>query len=145
MPEVNQTPEEANWRQRLAAFADALISGGAGLPSASAANVHQSLIDRTLDCRPDLKEMIMGVIGGAADPADELKRLRTTEPDLFENFASAIAGTYFMNPEVRRLLGYPGAAPLRKEPKAGEAEHYLRDGILDPVIQRGPIYRRPPT
>jgi hypothetical protein len=144
MPETAQNPADS-WRQRLAAFADALIPGGAGLPSASAADVHQSWIDRTFDCRPDLTAMVMKVIGGTADPADELKRLRQAEPDLFENFAFAIAGAYFMNPEVRQLVGYPGPAPLRKRPKPGEAEDYLRGGLLDPVIKRGPIYRIVPT
>lgn len=144
MPETHTTTD-GGWRQRLAAFADLLIAGGAGLPSASAADLHQSLIDRTFDCRPDLKDLIMGVIGGEADPAAELKRLRKDDPGLFENFASAIAGAYFMNPEVRAILGYPGPAPLRKEPKPGEADYFLRDGILDPVLKRGPIYRQPPA
>jgi hypothetical protein len=43
-----------------------------------------------------------------------------------------------MNPKVRKRLRYPGqkASP----PYPDEADYYLRDGLLDPVIERGPIY-----
>lgn len=132
------------WRQRLAAFADHLIPGGAGLPSASAAEVHTVMIDRALECRPDLSQLISGVIDGSSAPGEELERLRNTQPGVFDKFAFAIAAVYFLNPEVRRLVGYPGAAPQRKAAKPGEAEDYLRDGLLDPVVARGPIYRPTP-
>ena len=141
MAETVESAGESQWRQRLAAFADALIPGGAGLPSASAADVHEAGIDRTLDCRPDLRELITSVISVTGEPHEALKRLRAEQPDVFDSFAFTIAGIYFMNPEVRRLVGYPGDAPQRKRAKPGEAEEYLKDGILDPVIERGPIYR----
>ncbi len=135
----------ADWRRRFGAYADALIPGGAGLPSASAADVHGAGVDRMLACRPDLTEMIVKVVGARLEPRLELNRLQTSEPHVFEEFASAVANAYFLNPEVRMLFGYPGAAPQRKRAKPGETEEYLRDGLLDPVIERGPIYRRPPT
>ena len=136
---------EAQWRQRLAAFADALIPGGVGLPSASAAGVHEDGIDRTLACRPDLRDLVTGVIGVDAEPREALERLRAEQPSVFDRFAVTIAGIYFMNRDVRRLVGYPGEAPQRKRARPGEAEEYLKDGILDPVIERGPIYRPTPT
>ena len=136
---------EAQWRQRLAAFADALIPGGAGLPSASAAGVHEAGIDRTLACRPDLRDLVTGVIGIDAEPREALEWLRAEQPGVFDRFAVTIAGIYFMNRDVRRLVGYPGEAPQRKRARPGEAEEYLKDGILDPVIERGPIYRPTPT
>jgi len=102
------------------------------------------MIDRTLECRPDLSQLITSVIDGRAEPREELERLRKKQPDVFDKFAFAIAAVYFLNPEVRRLLGYPGAAPQRKAAKPGEAEDYLRGGLLDPVVARGPIYRPTP-
>ena len=145
MAETVESLAESQWRQRLAAFADALIPGGSGLPSASAADVHGAGIDRTLACRPDLRELVTGVIGVDAEPREALKRLRTEQPTVFDRFAVTIAGIYFMNPDVRRLVGYPGDAPQRNRAKPGEAEEYLKDGILDPVVERGPIYRPTPT
>jgi hypothetical protein len=133
-------------RSRLAAFADALIPGGAGLPSASAAKVHQKWIDRVLAARPDLGELVLQVIAGETEPRAELEQLRQLDPDRFERFTFAVSGAYFINPRVRKLLGYPGSAPKKKPAYPDEAEHYLEDGILDPVIARGPIYRpTPPT
>ena len=44
------------------------------------------------------------------------------------------------SPKVRRLIGYPGQRAVEVFPD--QAEHDLRDGILDPVIARGPIWRR---
>ncbi|MCW2739051.1 MAG: hypothetical protein JWN97_3695, partial [Nocardioides sp.] len=40
--------------------------------------------------------------------------------------------------------GMPGDAPKRNPAFPDESEHYLSDGILDPVLQRGPIYRPTP-
>lgn len=145
MAETVESLADSQWRQRLAAFADALIPGGAGMPSASAAGVHKAGIDRALACRPDLRELVTGVIGVDAEPCEALNRLQAEELGVFNRFAVTIAGIYFMNPNVRRLVGYPGDAPQRKRAKPGEAEEYLKDGILDPVIERGPIYRPTPT
>lgn len=145
MAETVETLAESQWRQRLAALADALIPGGAGMPSASAAGVHEAGIDRALACRPDLRELFTDVIGVDAKPREALDRLRAEEPGVFDRFAVTIAGIYFMNPDVRRLVGYPGDAPQRKRARPGEAEEYLKDGILDPVIERGPIYRPTPS
>jgi hypothetical protein len=131
-------------RGRLAEFANLLIAGGAGLPSASEADVQGKWIDRTLVARPDLVEVVHAVIGGAGEPAAELKRIRSEDPLLFDRFAHAIAGAYLMVPKVRKGLGLPGNAPKRKPAYPDEADHYLSDGILDVVIERGPIYRPTP-
>jgi hypothetical protein len=139
------TPElDDALRARLAEFADVLIAGGAGLPSASEAGVQGKWIDRTLAARPDLVEVIHAVIARAGDPSAELDRVRTEEPLLFDRFTHAIAGAYLMVPRVRKGLGLPGNAPKRKPAYPDEADHYLSDGVLDPVIERGPIYRPTP-
>lgn len=132
-------------RARLAEFADLLISGGAGMPTGSEAGVQGKWIDRTLAARPDLVESVESVLARPGDPKAELAVLRQEDPRLFERFAYAIAGSYLMNPRVRRLLGLPGNAPKPKPAYPDESDHYLEGGILDPVIQRGAIYRPTPT
>jgi hypothetical protein len=131
-------------RSRLAEFADKLIAGGAGLPAASGADVQGKWIDRALAARPDLVETVQSVLARSGDAGTELERLRTEEPAVFDRFTYVIAGAYLMNPRVRRLLGLPGGAPKPKPAYPDESDHYLRDGILDPVIERGPIYRPTP-
>jgi hypothetical protein len=131
-------------RSRFAEFADLLIAGGAGLPSASAADVQGKWIDRALAVRPDLAEMVRAVIGLPGEPRVELERLRKEDPQTFERFAFTVAGAYLMHPRVRRLLGYPGQAPKPKPAYPDESDLYLADGILNPVIERGPTYRPTP-
>jgi hypothetical protein len=131
-------------RATLAAFADALIPGGDGLPSASAADLHGKWIDRVLRVRPDLAEPVLAVLAKAGSPDVELERLAAEEPVTFELFTHAVAGGYLLNPRVCRLLGLPGNAPKRKPAYPDEADFYLQDGILDAVVARGPIYRPTP-
>ena len=131
-------------RDRLAVLADHLISGGDGLPSASGADVHGVWIDRVLAARPDLVEVVTTVTGRAGEPATDLDALRGQDSATFDVFSYAIAGAYLMNPRVRGLLGMAGDAPRRNPALPDESDYYLSDGILDPVLARGPIYRPTP-
>jgi hypothetical protein len=131
-------------RATLRLFADALIPGGAGLPSASQADVHGKWIDRVLSVRADLTSDVLSVLDRAGEPRVEVDHWRKESPDTFDAFSLAVCGAYFMNPRVRKLLGYPGNAPRRKPAYPDEADFYLDDGaLLEPVIERGPIFRVP--
>ena len=131
-------------RARLALFADALIAGGAGMPSASEAEVASLWIDRVFVARPDMEVTVRAVIALEGDPGGVLAGLRAGEPDVFASFAFAVAGAYLINPRIRRELGYPGPVPMKNPALPDEADAYLEDGILDVVIARGPIYRPTP-
>ena len=48
---------------------------------------------------------------------------------------------YFLNPAMREAIGYPGLEARPIDPDA--APDYLADGLLDSVVARGPVYRRP--
>lgn len=132
-------------RARLAGLADELIVGGAGMPSASEAEVHGVWIDRALAVRPDLVALLREVLAAPGSPREALERLRQQSRPQFDAFAFVVAGAYLINPRVRRLLGYPGPVPVRNPAFPDEAESYLEDGILDPVVRRGPIYRPTPA
>lgn len=136
---------DATQRERLARLANLLIPGGHGLPSASEAEVHQAWVDRTLAVRPDLADAVVRVVTLDGDPDAEIKRLREQDKATFEHFAYAVAASYLMNPRVRQALGFPGGAPQPRLAFPDESEFYLTDGILDPVIKRGLIYRSTPT
>ncbi|GII25961.1 hypothetical protein [Planosporangium mesophilum] len=129
-------------RARLATLADVLIPGGSGLPSASDADVAGQWINRTLAANPDLADAVAHVLAVEGAPGEVLERLRIERTDVFDAFAFAVSGAYFMNPAVRQALGYPGIAPRRMPAADGEAEYYLEDDILAPVIGRGPVYRQ---
>jgi hypothetical protein len=131
-------------RARLAVFADLMISGGSGMPSASEIDVQGKWIDRVFSVREDLISVVLEVIEQIGEPKKILAAIRVTKPNLFSEFGYTVAGAYFLHPKVRKELGYPGRLPVSRPALVDEAESYLEDGILDPVIARGPIYRPTP-
>lgn len=128
-------------RTTLAALADELVPEAEGKPAASQVGVHGAWLDRVLTVRPDLAKGLFRILDGAAgkDPRSEIERLNKEAPDDLATLGVVVTGAYYLNPRVRQALGYPGQKPQAPEP--GEAEHYLRDGLLEPVRSRGPIYR----
>ena len=126
-------------RETLAALADVLIPTADGMPSASEAGATGPLLDEVLRVRGDLEEPLATLTVAAAnkDPRAEVDRLKADEPELFEALTTAIAGGYFMSGDVRERLGYPGQQALQLEDDHDPA-------LLQPVIDRGPIYRPTP-
>ena len=59
--------------------------------------------------------------------------------DRFEVLSGLLAAAYLLIPEVRTAIGYPGQA--NRPPRFDEAVEQVMSGILDPVIDRGPVYR----
>ena len=131
-------------RETLAALADVLIPAAEGMPRASDAGVAGKWLDRVVAARPDILADLVRVLDGAAgkDPAAEVRRLQEDGASGFGALALAATGGYYMNPKIRRLIGYPGQK--RNPPYPDEADFYLRDGFLDPVRERGSIYRPTP-
>lgn len=128
-------------RATMAALADVLIPDAEGMPAASQADVQGKWLDRVLEARPDIAPTLARVLSEAHGrvPGDEVRRLQDDDPGGFAALALAATGGYYMNPKVAKLIGYPGQKP--NPPYPDEADYYLRDGILDHVIQRGRIYR----
>jgi hypothetical protein len=133
---------DAGRRQRLAALADLLIPEAHGMPAASAAGVHTTGLDRVLRWRDDLLPVLERTLseGAGQDPAEHLAAVRDCGPR-WEVLTLVVAAGYYMSPEVRARLGYPGQVGRQIAP-----DEYFRlvdSGVLDPVIKRGPIYREP--
>lgn len=131
-------------RTTMAALADVLIPSAEGMPAASEVNVQGKWLDRVLAARPDIVPALLQVLAEAEgkDPAAEVRRLQEADAGGFAVLALAATGGYYMNPKVRKLIGYPGQKP--NPPYPDESDFYLRDGLLDPVIKRGPIFRPTP-
>ena len=139
------TPVSDAQRATLAALADVLVPEAEGMPSASQADVAGVWLDEVLRVRPDLQMPLEAVLARAAggDPREQIGRLRTDSPDGFATLALVVTGAYYLNPEVRERIGYPGQQAHRLAPD--QAEKDLRGGLLDPVVARGPIYRPTPA
>jgi hypothetical protein len=135
---------DAEARARLAALADALIPAGDGMPSASEAGVAGEWLDAVLAAEPGFGPALAAVLAEVdiADPAGELRRIETTDPDGWGTLTTVVAGAYFLNPAIAERVGYPGrrAIPVDADPNPDS----LEDGLLDSVKSRGPIYRPTP-
>lgn len=141
MPEASLTPEQ---REIFSAIADLLIPEYKNMPAASAVGTHADLIDGVLRHRPDLlegvhravKRMESGVDSGA------MQDLYDNDRAAFDAVSLAASAGYYMSDIVWKRLGYPGQenAPFDIEP----APEYVREGLLDRVLARGPIYRPTP-
>lgn len=131
-------------RDTLAALGDVLVPAAEGMPSASEAKVSGKWLDRVVSARPDLEHDLVRVLREAQgkDPAAEIRRLQQSDESGFGTLALVITGGYYLNPKVRRLIRYPGQKP--NPPYPDEADFYLEGGLLDPVIERGSIYRPTP-
>jgi hypothetical protein len=127
--------------QRYGVLADLLVPADGTMPSATDADPDGAWRDQALQARPDLADLLRRLMAEAmtTDPRQFLARLQQARPDDFEALNFLVIATYFMNPEVRRMLGR-FAEPARPIP-GGEAYRDLEDGILDPVANRGRMWR----
>lgn len=133
---------DAKERAVLAALADVLIPAGDGFPSASQACVAESGLDQILQVRPELEVELKRIVEKASGrSASELvTELQATVPGQFGLLSEFVSGAYFLNPHVREWLNYAGQLPRAIDPRPD----YLDDGLLQSVIDRGPIYRPTP-
>jgi choline dehydrogenase-like flavoprotein len=135
---------DASQRETLYALGDVLIPASGELPSASAADPKHKWLDKALAARPDLVPALAELLDRAAgrDPDGEARRLHAEQPDAFSALSQIVSGAYYMNLKVRKRIGYPGQG--NRKPFEDEADYDLRDDILDPVVDRGPIHKLPP-
>jgi len=146
MTPITGSPEselDEESRQRFAAIADVLIPAAEGMPSASQVGVSGRWLDRVLNARPDLLPRLIELLNSVGDdPTGYAEGAVAAETAEIEELLAITTLAFYMSPKVRKRLGYPGqkGRPVRSD----EAEYYLRGGLLDPVTERGPIYRRVP-
>jgi hypothetical protein len=95
---------------QLATLVDVIVPRHDGMPSASDVGVLTKIERATFASRPDLIEPVRTALllcrGRTGEAA--IKYLAMDQPKLFSALMQTVAGTYFMQPDVRRLLGYPG-------------------------------------
>jgi hypothetical protein len=129
-------------RAQLGAIADELIPAGSGMPSASEAGVAGQYLDEVLAARPDLAEPLEAALASVEGRADAIAALRE-DAGAWGVITAVVPAAYFLNPEMRAAIGYPGLEARPIDPDA--APDYLEDGLLESVVARGPVYRPTPT
>jgi hypothetical protein len=135
---------EPRLRERLRAVADALIPAAHGMPAASEVGIADDQLDRVLAVRPDLLQPLRRALP-EVDPErlhDTLDRLALQDARAHEALLMAVAGGYYANARVRGLLGFDGQQPVEVRPEV--VPTYVEEGLIDPVLERGPRYRQVP-
>jgi hypothetical protein len=142
---VRTPPRELSDEERaaLGAVADALIPPRGEFGPPSRVRGFDRWLERALAARSDaLEEVVAAALPFAALAPEErlgaLARYSREDPAGFHLLSSVLAGAYLMIPEVRKAIGYPGQR--KHPPQFDEAANQIMDGILDPVIERGPAY-----
>lgn len=149
VPEPRKAPPRPiteSERAQLTVLADALCGPSANLPAPSQTPGFNDALDLALATRSDVFDEVMATSDesrGADDLLGWARRLSETDAARFWNIAGVLAGAYLMTPPIRDAIAYPGQH--RDVPRLEEAMEQIMDGILDPVIARGPIYLAPPA
>lgn len=144
VPHVQKSADlTADQTQTLTAIADVLIGGTATDPKPSILEKYAKSLDIAVAARTRDIEKVKGLIAEfkSLDEVQIDQTLRTWDkerPEDFQIISSIVAGSYFMLPEIKELIGYPGQ--VRDIPKVDDAANDLADGILEPVLERGTIY-----
>ena len=127
----------------LLRIADCLIPADGPNPKASDAVDYTSYLTLALGARSDVFTAVIDGAGKLADVPDTelweaLKQMSADDKETFDPLSSILAGAYFMTPQVKELIGYPGQH--RDPAPVGQAADELGTGILDPVLERGYFY-----
>jgi hypothetical protein len=112
------------------------------MPSASAAAVAEQGLDQVLAAVPSLGASLADVLAKAEgrEPSEVVANLAQSDPAAYGVLTEVVTAAYFMNPNVRKAVGYTGQDPSPLDPRVD----YMEDGLLESVIKRGPIYRPTP-
>ena len=131
-------------RAAFIAIADVLIPEDAGMPAASRADVGGPVLDRILSLRDDLKEPFFRGLHAVTgiEPAAAAKALNTDDPIALATIGLVASAAYYMSPKIQQLIGYPGQQ--KRSFDADATPEYVTNGMLQVVIDRGPIYRSTP-
>jgi hypothetical protein len=131
---------DAASRATLAELAELLIPAGDGMPSASDILVSGDVLDRVLSSRGDLADPLQRALelGGDRpwnDATRLLAHLEAKDATARDALVTVVAGAYYMDERVRKLLGYPGQ--LARPVNALEFPAYIEEGLLDHVPTPG--------
>ena len=125
------------------ALADFLIPAYGGMPAFSDVCSFAD-VEKSLDFRIDLKEGFARAVASDLPNGAEahLEHLNRNDGEAFSAITTITIATYYMNPKVRELIGYPGQENVAYDSK--DTQVYLTNGSLGNVVARGRKYRPTP-
>jgi hypothetical protein len=132
-------------RAQLADLEVILIPAAGGMPSACDVPGAGIWLDRALAVRSDLLPALRRAIAKAhgAISVEAIALALADDSSAMTALTVLSAGAYYMNPEVRTKLGYPGQEARPTDPPGTPT--FLSDGLLERVLERGARYRPTPA
>lgn len=126
-------------RERLARIAEAMIPGGAGQPGAAALRLWEGPVDAVLRIDPTREAGLCRflALGGPVATLADVEALAQAEPEGFGDLSVVLANAYFMHPETRAAIGYPGQEARDSSVGLGHADLAL----VEAVQARGAVWR----
>lgn len=119
-------------RLRLAQLADLLIPKAKGALSASEAGIADKLLDQIEQHASERIVLLRRVINSSGTPDEALRSVLISDRATYDSFCETIAAAYFMSPEVRKNVGFPG-----REPVAARIDVADIEDLLLPVFEAG--------
>ena len=130
---------------RLEELADVMLPAAHGMPSASEVEAVTSHLEEVLGWRDDLRQPLIDALA-ALDPAtftvERLSAFLAEDVGSYTALTTVVAACYYLSPVVRDTIGYPGQVAKTYDPFA--YTEWVAEGLLDPVVERGPIWREAP-
>jgi hypothetical protein len=114
------------------------------MPSAGEV-VDEARLRFVLVARPDLIEPLLEALRPelANEPQARLAALEREDASLSSALQLAVVGGYYTDQRVRHLIGYPGQEAITI--RSWEYPQYVDEGLIDKVIEHGPVWRDPAT
>jgi hypothetical protein len=119
-----------------------LIPAAHGMPAAGDV-VDDRRLAFVLRARPDVVDALRAALRPElrGDPASRLAALAVDEPAGVAALQLAVVAGYYTDASVRAAIGYPGQ--VAKPVTAFDYPAYVAEGLIDRVLERGPIWRDP--
>jgi len=126
-------------RGGLALIIDVLLPGTRTLPSGRAVGAHLDLLDQVVEADPRRGPFVssVGDLAAASQTCTFADIERWAGEDL-ERVVFALQSAYYMSPQVRSALGYPGQG--RRPIALATPEEVCSDELVAPVVARGAVY-----
>ncbi|MBL1110869.1 hypothetical protein JK364_00335 [Streptomyces sp. 110] len=128
----------------LLELAAALIPAGEREPAADAVLADGIWLGRAFAAEPSLVSAVARACDQARglDPHNALRRLTEEHPADAQALTTLLSGAYYMVPQVREAIGYPGQVP--RPASLTEAVDDLDEELIGPMLASGPRYRPTP-
>lgn len=103
-------PLSSQERERLATLARIMLPGGSGMAGAEEIGLVMGPVDRVLEIEPALTPPLVRFLArlGPVHSLAEIESLAQGDREGFKALGIVLANAYFMHPEIRRQIGYPG-------------------------------------